>query len=83
MPDKYILLTQCYQLVLRVDAFYSSEESFAFNDSVIWYGFLIIGWGDYIYLIYMGFKAEVNNALNSYFGYLYTLMRIFHITKLI
>ena len=35
----------------------------------------------YLFDLY-GFKAEVNNALDSYFGYLYTLMRIFHITKI-
>ncbi len=70
-PDKYILLTQNDQPVLRVDAYPSTEESFPFNDAIIWHGFLVIGWGDCAYLIDIDSGLATKHSLGMYFGHVY------------
>ena len=70
-PDTYILLAQGEEPVLRVDAYPSSEECFAFNDAIIWHSFLVVGWGDSIYLIKIDTGAVTKQELGMYFGHLY------------
>ncbi|MCP4195495.1 MAG: hypothetical protein GY768_33260 [Planctomycetaceae bacterium] len=71
-PAKYILLHHDTHPALRVDAYPSSEQSFAFNDASIWRNHLIIGWGDHVYLIHLDSTAVTKHHLGSYFGHLYT-----------
>ncbi len=70
-PDKYILLAQDDQPLLRVDAYRNFEESFAFHDALIWHGLLIIGWGDCAYLIDIDSGSVTKHELGSYFGHVY------------
>lgn len=69
-PDKYILLSQDDEPVLRVDAYRSSEESFAFNDAVIWHDSLVIGWGDCAYLVDIDSGSVTKHSLGIYFGHI-------------
>ena len=70
-PDKYILLIQDDRPVLRIDAYRSSQECFAFNDAIVWHGFLVVGWGDCAYLIGIHSGSVIKHKLGSYFGHLY------------
>jgi hypothetical protein len=70
-PDKYILLSQDDQPVLRVDAYRSSEECFPFRDAVIWHDSLVIGWGNCAYLINVNSGAVTKHSLGIYFGHIY------------
>ena len=70
-PDKYILLARDDHPLLRVDAYPSSEESFTFQDALIWHGFLVIGWGDCAYLIDIDSGSVTKHALGNYFGHVY------------
>jgi hypothetical protein len=70
-PNKYILLAQDGQPVLRVDAYRSSEECFAFHDAIIWNSYLVVGWGDCAYLIDIDSGAVTKHALGMYFGQVY------------
>ena len=71
-PDKYVLVTQRDGSLVRVDAFRSSDESFAFNDAVVWHHFLVIGWGHRVYLVHIESLAVITHTFDSYFGHLYT-----------
>ena len=70
-PDKYILLSEDDRPVLRVDAYRSSAECFAFSDAVIWHDYLVIGWGHCAYLINVDSGAVTKHSLGMYFGHIY------------
>lgn len=70
-PEKYALLSDGEKPLLRVDAYSSSEQSFAFFDAIIWHEFLVIGWGDSVYLTNIESGSVTEHILNSYFGHLY------------
>ena len=70
-PDKYILLDRDDQPVLRVDAYANSNESYAFQDALVWCGLLAVGWGDRVYLVQLESQVIVDHALGAYFGHLY------------
>ena len=70
-PDKYILLAQRNQPLLRVDAYRSSEEAFIFSDAVLWHNFLVVGWGHCVYLIDVDSAVANKYALETYFGDIY------------
>ncbi len=70
-PEKYILLSQHDQPILRIDAYRSSEESYPFSDAIRWNDFLVVGWGDCAYLIDIDSGAIVKHKLGIYFGHLY------------
>lgn len=70
-PAKYVLLEIDGQPTLRVDAYQSSGECFAFHDARLWHGLLVIGWGDCAYLIDIGTGAVIRHRLGSYFGHAY------------
>ena len=70
-PTKYILLSNNHEPVLRVDAYRSSEECFAFHDAVTWHNWLVIGWGDCAYLIDINSGSVTQHSLGTYFGHIY------------
>ena len=70
-PKKYILLELDGDAALRVDAYPSSDECFAFNDAIVWHSFLVIGWGDCVYLIEIESGAVTKHRLGGYFGHVY------------
>ncbi len=70
-PTQYFLLADAGQPVLRVDAYSSSDESFAFTEAIVWHDFLVIGWGDHVYLIHVDSRSVIKCHLASYFGHLY------------
>lgn len=49
--DQYILLSDESRPLLRVDAYGDSELCQPFSHSMVWRGFLVIGWGACVYLI--------------------------------
>ncbi|MDX1927833.1 MAG: hypothetical protein SFV81_15020 [Pirellulaceae bacterium] len=70
-PAQYILLEIDGQPAIRVDAYPSSNECFAFQDAILWHGFLVVGWGHCVYLIDVDFGVIIKHQLGSYFGHLY------------
>lgn len=70
-PDKYVLVAEHDEPLLRVDAYPSSDECFAFKEAVIWLQFLVVGWGGFVYLIDLGSRAITKHALSNYFGHIY------------
>ena len=70
-PHKYILLSNDAGPALRVDAYRNSDECFAFNDAVIWHDYLVIGWGDFAYLVHTDTGSVIKHSLGIYFGHIY------------
>lgn len=70
-PCRYIVLELNGQPALRVDAYPSSNECFAFNDAVLWREFLVVGWGECVYLVDVNTGAITKHSLGMYFGYVY------------
>lgn len=71
-PDQYLLL-ECDGLPsLRIDAYKSPEEIFVFNEALVWHRFLVIGWGDNVYLVDMKSTWVTKYFLGSYFGHIYS-----------
>lgn len=62
-PARYIVLERNGQPALRVDAYPSSNECFAFNDAVLWREFLVVGWGECFYLVDVNSGAITKHAL--------------------
>jgi len=71
-PNQYVLLSRDGQPLLRIDACASSEESYAFRDAVVWHGFLVVGWGNSVYLIDIVSRTVTKHSVGSYFGHLYS-----------
>ena len=69
--DRYLLLSRDDQPVLRVDAHLKGGEYFAFQDAVVWYEWLVIGWGECVYLVDIHSALTVRHSLDMYFGSLY------------
>ena len=72
-PSKFILLELDGCPALRVDAYPSSEECFAFNDAILWHSFLVVGWGDCVYLIATESGTVIRHCLRAYFGHVYVI----------
>jgi hypothetical protein len=72
-PDKYILLMDNEAPVLRVDAYRSFDECYAFQDAITWLGFLVVGWGDCAFLIDVASRDVAKYALGAYFGHVYAV----------
>lgn len=70
-PDRYVALESSEGLVLRVDLYRSSDESFAFEEVCIWSSFAVIGWGHHVYLVDIPTRSVSGFDLGSYFGHLY------------
>ena len=70
-PAQYILFAAGDQPALRVDAYRSPGEAFAFQDALVWHGFLVIGWGEHAYLLDVKSRSIVKHPLGSSFGHLY------------
>ncbi len=71
-PLKYILLERDGQPAMRVDAYRNSNECFAFKDAIVWHSFLVVGWGDCVYLIQTETKSVTRHRLGAYYGHLYS-----------
>ncbi len=71
-PQKYILLERDGHPAMRVDAYPSSNECFAFNDAIVWHLFLVVGWGDCVYLIETETKTVTKHRLGAYYGHDYS-----------
>lgn len=70
-PALYILLSHDDDPMLRVDAYPSPHETFAFNDAILWRNYFVIGWGHHVYLIHLESRAIIEHEFGSYFGHLY------------
>ena len=70
-PEIHILVARNNQPFIRVDAFYNSDESFAFKDAVIWFDLLILGWGHSVYLIHTESMNSIKLECDAYFEKLY------------
>ena len=70
-PRKYILLELDERPALRVDAYPSSDECFAFHDAMVWQSFLVVGWGHCLYLVEIESGEITKHQLATYFGCIY------------
>ena len=68
--DQFITL-DFVEPILRVDLYKSSDESFTFDDALLWSHFLVIGWGHGAYLVDLRSRQVLTTPLGSYFCHLY------------
>lgn len=66
--DRFVVVESNEGPLLRVDLYGSSHP---FEEVVVWSKFVVIGWGDFVYLIDLSTQAIVSLDLDSYFGHLY------------
>lgn len=57
--------------LLRVDLYRSSDESFSFEDALLWSHFLAVGWGHHVYLVDLPTRQVLSTDLGGYFGHMY------------
>jgi hypothetical protein len=71
-PDAYVTAELGDRNRIRVDIYAdSSVESFSFEQAQIWNGWLVLGFGNKIYLISSAHHRAVTVDLGAYFGHLY------------
>ena len=70
-PEQYVLVSRNGQPLLRIDAYRNSEELFTFKAAIVWQVFLVVGWGNRVYLIHAESFAVIEHSLAAYFGGLY------------
>jgi hypothetical protein len=70
-PDQFITLDSVEVPLLRVDLYRPSDESFSFEDALLWSHFLAIGWGHHVYLVNLRTRQVLTTQLGSYFSHLY------------
>lgn len=68
-PTFYVAVSRAGSPFMRVDAFLSaSDEADTFTETVIWGGWLVVGYGERVSLVGLETRAVVELPLHSYFG---------------
>ena len=71
-PDCYLTIETATGPWLRIDLYgRSGEESYAFEDAIVWRGFVAIGWGSRFFLVQPDERMARVLDLEGYFGHLY------------
>jgi hypothetical protein len=70
-PDRYVTIETDGDPLMRVDLYGSNGESFAFEEAQSWCGWLVIGWGQRLFLISLKTRGFAAIGLDAYFGHLY------------
>ena len=71
-PDLFVLVEVPGRPSLRIDVYGdTSEETFAFQDAVLWHKWIAIGFGHKLHLISFEDSTFITIKLDSYFGHLY------------
>ena len=66
-PDRFVAVESGEGPLLRVDLYQSRDECFVFEEVCVWSGFVVIGWGNRVYLVEPRTRAVVALYLGSYF----------------
>jgi hypothetical protein len=69
--DRFVTVESEVEPLLRVDLYRSSDEAFAFEDARVWSQFVVIGWGEHLYLVNLRTRQVSTVSLGSYFGHMY------------
>lgn len=69
-PDQYVTVEEDGQAFLRIDLYGDSNEAYAFQDAMVWKVFVVIGFGESVFLINYCTHQVMQVKLGSYFGYL-------------
>ena len=70
-PERYVIVRDSNQPILRVDVYGCGPDCFAFEDAIIWRGNLIIGFGSHVHAIALTNQSTLTVTLGEYFGHLY------------
>jgi len=71
-PDLFVLVEVPGQNPLRIDVYGDgNEETFAFQDAILWHKWIVIGFGHKLHLISIENRISLTINLDSYFGHLY------------
>jgi hypothetical protein len=69
--DRFVAVESDEKPLLRIDLYVSSDETFAFEDVQAWSTFLVVGWGEHLYLVDPSTRHFLAIHLGSYFGHMY------------
>jgi hypothetical protein len=69
--DRFVTVEDDNGPLLRLDLYRSSEESYIFEELLLWAGFVAVGWGDQLYLVSLTTRQVVALPLDSYFGHVF------------
>lgn len=73
-PERYITIEDDGTPQVRIDLYYDGSrhpQSFAFEDAIIWGEWLVIGFGEQVFLVRLRDQQTSTIDLGSYFGHLY------------
>ncbi len=56
---------------LRIDLYQNTSQCFAFEKACIWLNFVVIGWGEHLYLVNRHSLKVIDHALDCYFADFY------------
>jgi hypothetical protein len=75
VPDRYVTIEDQGTPQVRIDIFASKdrEEAFAFEDAIVWGEWVVIGFGEQVFLVRPRDRRTRTLDLGSYFGHLYPL----------
>lgn len=70
-PARYVIVSDADTPVLRVDVFSHGLDCRAFEETILWRGNLIVGFGGFVHAVSIMDRTVVTFPLESYFGHLY------------
>lgn len=70
-PARYVTVFEHDKPILRVDVYPDPTDCYPFQETIVWRGNLIVGFGRYVHAISLADRSTVTIALDSYFGQLY------------
>ncbi len=79
--DRFVLVELSQGRFLRIDLFRSNEESYAFEDVLVWCGKIVIGWGHHVYDVDLQSRDVIARCLDSYFGHMYPIDEVMLVTS--
>lgn len=70
-PSSYVTVEQDGSPILRIDVHEREPAPHAFQDTIAWAGFIVIGFGDRVHFVSVGSRETATVSLSGYFGHLY------------
>lgn len=70
-PDRFVIVTDDGQPVLRIDVYSYGADCFAFEEAIVWRTFVLIGFGSHVHAVSIDDRSVATIELGSYFGHIY------------